>query len=714
MMVDDASTHQAALAPLASLLSAHATAREVLALAPGAPIFAPGEAADTVYLVRAGKVIVDRGGDGGHTRTFGEGFLLGVEEALARAPRRTRARADGEVVLDAFAASDFIHAIGLDSALYESVQAVLRVAALHRDVPGHLAWTQRDGHRAIALRLTLDDGASALVHHTPEPLRWEALRAGDDGGERVERRWEDRDRHLVRTLVTREARLLGFDVRGPWRDLATALTRLIDGSPLPADTFERFAQSGEIEASPPAASASGDIVCHCLRLTHAALREARERGVNSIAATRATTGASSVCGACTARVAEIVGDVLGAPFRLVGELEVAPNVRTFRLAPADGAPLSPSKAGQHVVLAAKVDDRWVHRSYTLTNPAGERSVREITVKKEPYGQLSSWLFDRRPAEPELRVSAPQGTFCPNLARPEPIVLLVGGVGVTPALAVVRTLVANGSRARVHLDYSAYAEDGFAYRDELAAIALRHPNISVHFRVTARGDLLGPQSISALAGEHPRAQWFLCGPPGYVRAARGALAELGVDTRQVHVESFAPDATISHLAPPREVGDSLAFFLGLLLLVAYLAQHLFEWRLPALEALQADQAYKRWTGALLLAFVASQWLLPGLRLAGRLRTAARVYRWHRYLGALAPLFLWLHASRPGVAYLALLAGIYLTNTAVGLCDKTLVRDSQRRLRYFRVWLVPHIVLACATVALALIHLYIVFAYQGAGS
>lgn len=75
-------------------------------------------------------------------------------------------------------------------------------------------------------------------------------------------------------------------------------------------------------------------------------------------------------------------------------------------------------------------------------------------------------------------------------------------------------------------------------------------------------------------------------------------------------------------------------------------------------------------------------------------------------------LWLHATRPGYAYLGLLAGIYLTNAAVGLFDKTLVREGARRERYFRAWLVPHVVLACATVVLALVHLYVVFAYQGA--
>lgn len=270
------------------------------------------------------------------------------------------------------------------------------------------------------------------------------------------------------------------------------------------------------------ARASDAIVCHCLRLTHAALQRAREEGVRTLAATRARTGASSVCGACTARVAEIVGDVIGAPFRLVAELDVAPGIRTFRFAPVGGAPLAPAKPGQHVVLAAHVDGEWIHRTYTLTNPAGERAVREITVKREPHGRFTSWLFERRPDAAEVRLSEPQGRFCPNLARPDPIVFLVGGVGVTPALAAVRTLAEQGSRARLHVDYSASSEDGFAYRDELAAIAAAHPSFTIDFRMTGRGETIGPQSIAAIAAAHPAAQWFLCGPPGYVRTAHDAL------------------------------------------------------------------------------------------------------------------------------------------------------------------------------------------------
>src|SRR5690606_12289796 len=101
--------------------------------------------------------------------------------------------------------------------------------------------------------------------------------------------------------------------------------------------------------------------------------------------------------------------------------------------------------GQHVVVSAFIEGEWISRPYTLTSPAGLRRYQEFTVKLEPGGVLSNWLFERRPGDfHSIRVTPPRGTFLIDVARTEPIVFFAAGIGITPAMAVVRTLAAQGA------------------------------------------------------------------------------------------------------------------------------------------------------------------------------------------------------------------------------------------------------------------------------
>src|SRR5262249_25145432 len=148
------------------------------------------------------------------------------------------------------------------------------------------------------------------------------------------------------------------------------------------------------------------------------------------------------------------------------------TVRSFRFVPARGtngekpAPLTTCLPGQHVILAARINGQWVCRPYTLTSPAGETAYREVTVKREPHGHFSSWLFDRAGVGAELRLSHPQGDFWADLKQPEPLICLVAGIGMTPALAIARSLADAAAGTPLHIDYSARFERDFVYRKEL--------------------------------------------------------------------------------------------------------------------------------------------------------------------------------------------------------------------------------------------------------
>jgi ferredoxin-NADP reductase len=488
-----------------------------------------------------------------------------------------------------------------------------------------------------------------------------------------------------------------------------------------ADSFltNRVSQSvpfGESGALAPLGvpQAEDGIVCHCLQVSLETLRARMRAGATTQEDLARETGVTTVCGGCVPRVAELVGSGTGNLTHIIEVREILPTVRSFRFAPADPRQrLTPALPGQHVVVSALIDGVWVSRPYTLTEAAGERNVQEITVKLEPKGKVSRWLFRQKPGDfHQILVTPPRGGFHVDLGRSEPIVFFAGGIGITPAISALRTLRAEGGNCLIHIDYSARERQGFAFREELEAIARADSGISINFRATDRARRLNAEDVAMCRWRFPRGRYLICGPESYQQAVRRYLAKAGIDDRRIHVEVFtsAPRQTARASLTQVNRANTGARAVGLVLLTIYLAQGLFHWEWPWLTALQEVETYRRWSGAFLLLFIASQWALPVLRLRERLAAASVAYRWHRWIGSIAPVFFYLHASWVGFGYLLALGSVYLANVLVGLTDKSLIAQTTLRERYGRVWLPLHVALACLTVGLTLFHIVVVFAYR----
>lgn len=143
-------------------------------------------------------------------------------------------------------------------------------------------------------------------------------------------------------------------------------------------------------------------------------------------------------------------------------------------------------------------------------------------------------------------------------------------------------------------------------------------------------------------------------------------------------------------------------LGAVLLVAYLVQARFELAWPWLARQQADDTYKIVTGALLAGYLLWQWSVRNRRLLD----AVGAVRRHKLGGALAPVVLYVHASRFAYGYLLVLALSYLSITAIGL----LHRFALRRRTLFAVWFVIHVATVTMLMALVAYHVVIALAYE----
>ncbi|MBW3630016.1 MAG: (2Fe-2S)-binding protein [Gemmatimonadetes bacterium] len=158
-------------------------------------------------------------------------------------------------------------------------------------------------------------------------------------------------------------------------------------------------QPGAASATVDCPKEGEEIVCECLQVPLETVRACIARGLATQEELACETGVTTVCGGCTPRVSALLGVGSGFRVRLAEVRGISPGVRSFRFEPLDPArELRPALPGQHIVVSGTIRGRLVSRPYTLTSPAGEQEFHEISVKREPDGLFSMWLFsDRRPA-----------------------------------------------------------------------------------------------------------------------------------------------------------------------------------------------------------------------------------------------------------------------------------------------------------------------------
>lgn len=233
------------------------------------------------------------------------------------------------------------------------------------------------------------------------------------------------------------------------------------------------------------------------------------------------------------------------PLQVARIFQETPQVRTFRLAdPAGGRLPFTYLPGQFLTLTVTPDGRAIKRSYTIASSPTHRDYCEITVRHENLGAVSGFLHERVKEGDRLQVTAPSGRFTFAGQDGDSIVLIAGGVGVTPMMSVIRYLTDRSWPGEIFLVYGCKADDDVIYREELEYLARRYPNLHVRLvaersapgwpHATGRisGQLLA-DTVPGLAGRHVH----LCGPPPMMDAVKQILSGLGVPAAQVETEVF---------------------------------------------------------------------------------------------------------------------------------------------------------------------------------
>ncbi|WP_406641935.1 1,2-phenylacetyl-CoA epoxidase subunit PaaE [Amycolatopsis sp. WGS_07] len=217
--------------------------------------------------------------------------------------------------------------------------------------------------------------------------------------------------------------------------------------------------------------------------------------------------------------------------------------------------------GQSLTLRRVVDGRDERRSYSICAPVGERP--RVGVRLVPDGVFSSWLVNEvRPGD-TVEVSAPTGSFTPDLAAGGHHVLIAAGSGITPVLSIAASLLATPD-ATVTVLYGNRRTDTVMFADELADLKDRYPArlelVHVLSREPREAELftgrLDSDKLKALFGSIVPVEdvdhFWLCGPFGMVTSAQELLGSLGVPGERVHSELFyvddVPPEPVKHVDP----------------------------------------------------------------------------------------------------------------------------------------------------------------------
>jgi ferredoxin-NADP reductase len=210
-----------------------------------------------------------------------------------------------------------------------------------------------------------------------------------------------------------------------------------------------------------------------------------------------------------------------ATLRVERMTRLADDVVEVQLVDPTGAPLPDWEPGAHVVLRLA---EGVNRQYSLCGAADQRHSWTIAVHRSPTSRGgSSYVHDHLRVGSSLPVEGPYNNF--PLGEADRYLLLAGGIGITPILAMTRRLRASGHA--FHLVYCGRSRSVMAYLDEISAWS--DDRVTLH----ADDEQGGPLNLGALLRQHPGALVYCCGPEAMITA----VEEQAPDPELVRVERF---------------------------------------------------------------------------------------------------------------------------------------------------------------------------------
>ncbi|MDV3130172.1 molybdopterin-dependent oxidoreductase [Mycobacterium sp. 21AC1] len=257
------------------------------------------------------------------------------------------------------------------------------------------------------------------------------------------------------------------------------------------------------------------------------------------------------------------------PFTVTSVVTEATDAVSIHLRPSNGAAPPDFRPGQHVTVHLDdMPDGTANRSYSLSGPAiqADRRGYRITVKRGD-GPVSSHLTRALRPGDTVGLNAPAGRFALPAEPDLPVVLIAGGIGITPFMSYLETLAARHARDRIALYYVTRDGAHHVFKQQVAELKTSLPGLQVHTRYSrprsgdrlgsdydAAGRITADDVATALIAE--RARFYLCGPDEMIRQLRTGLVGRGVPGFDIFEERFS--SPVPTWAPPPDAAHAVRF------------------------------------------------------------------------------------------------------------------------------------------------------------
>ncbi len=247
-------------------------------------------------------------------------------------------------------------------------------------------------------------------------------------------------------------------------------------------------------------------------------------------------------------------------FRVADKVAESDIITSFYLEPTDHAPVWEVKPGQYITLRVPGQGGPILKTYSVSCDPSETRHHRITVKREaglngaPDGVGSCWLHDQVDIGQTVEVAEPRGKFCLDEASTRPVLLLSGGVGLTPMVSMLHRL--RETDREVHFLHACENGQVHALRDEVLGCSSQR--IKPHFvyrkpsdadREAKLFDAEGVIDKLFLRAHLPIGAYdaYICGPTPFMVAMYQLLQELGVPKTRISYEFFGKAASLEALA-----------------------------------------------------------------------------------------------------------------------------------------------------------------------
>ncbi|RLQ94474.1 NO-inducible flavohemoprotein [Falsibacillus albus] len=228
------------------------------------------------------------------------------------------------------------------------------------------------------------------------------------------------------------------------------------------------------------------------------------------------------------------------------------TITSFYLKPADGGKVTSFLPGQYITIQVQIpgETYTLNRQYSLSCAPGNEYYR-ISVKREtecmPEGKVSNYLHDEVNIGDMIKVSAPAGDFVLNREENSPIALISGGVGITPMMSMLQTMVKNESKRDVAFIHATRNVDVHAFLEEVQEACQQLENGRSYFGYEANeaekqaGDFSGYIQKDFLQKVilSSETRCYVCGPKPFMEAVIRQLKEIGIPEDRIHYEFFGP-------------------------------------------------------------------------------------------------------------------------------------------------------------------------------